>query len=174
MKVYIAAPYAARELAKSYADELATIGIQCTSNWITETKEIDDEATGVASGLGDDEVKQCVDINIRDIEHADVLVHLAAEHVWRNDETKCASPSAPLLNSGGRHVELGYALALGKHIINVGDVENVFHRARAINVADWHKAVLALVRIKDQLVQTTSSIVVNHSNGARAVWGESK
>lgn len=55
--------------------------------------------------------------------------------------------------SGGRHVETGFALALGKPVIVVGAPENVFHRLRAKPgvhgwsvqcVADWHEAVLVL------------------------------
>lgn len=153
MKVYIAAPYAARELAKTYADELATIGIECTSTWVTETTTIDNQSTGAATGLDDEQVRQHVTTDLRDIARADVLVHLTAEHVWHNTNSSYSSSKAPALNSGGRHVELGYALARNKPIVNVGDPENVFHRGRGTNVPDWHSAVLALVQIKDRLPQ---------------------
>lgn len=153
MKVYIAAPYAARELAKAYADELATIGIECTSTWVTETTTIDNQSTGAATGLADYQVKQHVTTDLRDIARADVLVHLTAEHVWRNTNTGCVNWNAPLFHSGGRHVELGYALARNKFIVSVGDPENVFHRGRATNVPNWHGAVLALVQIEDRLPQ---------------------
>lgn len=148
MKVYIAAPYAARELAKSYADELATIGIECTSTWVTETTEINSQSTGAATGLADDQVYEHVNTDLRDINRADVLVHLTAVHVWRDTRNDYSSSKAPALHSGGRHVELGYALARNKFIVNVGDPENVFHRARATNVPTWHEAVLALVQIE--------------------------
>ena len=152
MKVYIAAPYPARELAKIYADELASIGIECTSTWVTETVEINEQSTGSATGLTDKQVKQHVTTDLHDIRRADVLVHLTALHAFRAAGLNGTADS-PTLNSGGRHVELGFALALNKHIINVGYPENVFHRGRANNVAGWHEAVLALVQIKDRLQQ---------------------
>lgn len=153
MKVYIAAPYAARDLAKAYADELATIGIECTSTWVTETTTIDNQSTGAATGLDDKQVKQHVTTDLRDIDRADVLVHLTALHVWRNTDNSYSSSKAPALNSGRRHVELGYALARNKFIVSVGDPENVFHRGRATNVPDWHGAVLTLIQIKNRLAQ---------------------
>ena len=151
MKVYIAAPYAARELAKTYAEELATIGIGCTSTWVTETTEINSQSTGAATGLADDQVHEHVNTDIRDINRSDVLVHLTALHVWRNTRNDYSSSKAPALHSGGRHVELGYALARNKFIVSVGDPENVFHRGRGTNVPDWHEAVLTLVQIEKRI-----------------------
>lgn len=151
MKVYIAAPYAARELAKIYADELATIGIECTSTWVTETTEINSQSTGAATGLADDQVYEHVNTDIRDINRSDVLVHLTAVHVYRNTRNDYSSSKAPALNSGGRHVELGYALARNMFIVNVGDPENVFHRSRVTNALGWNEAVLALVQIEKRI-----------------------
>lgn len=152
MKVYIAAPYAARELAKTYAEELASIGIECTSTWVTETTTINNQSTGAAVGLTDEQVEQHVTTDIRDIARADVLVHLTARHVLHAAGMD-GSEDSRALNSGGRHVELGYALARNKFIVSVGDPENVFHRGRATNVPNWHGAVLALVQIEDRLPQ---------------------
>ena len=149
--VYIAAPYAARALVKAYADELATIGIECASTWVTETTEINDQSTGAAAGLTDEQVYQHVTTDLYDVGRADVLVHLTAKFVYAATSSDYSSYQAPALNSGGRHVELGYALALNKFIINVGDPENVFHRGRATNVLNWHQAVLTLVQIEKRI-----------------------
>lgn len=149
MKVYIAAPYAARELAKTYADELAAVGIECTSTWVTETTTIDNQSTGAATGLDDEQVRQHVTTDLRDIDRADVLVHLTAKHVWHNMGISYTSSIVPALNSGGRHIELGYAIARTKFIVNVGAPENVFHRGRANSVPDWKSAMHKLVQIEE-------------------------
>jgi hypothetical protein len=48
---------------------------------------------------------------------------------------------------GGRHVEFGYALALGKHMILVGPREHIFHTHPAVeHYADWTHLVMAMSR----------------------------
>lgn len=52
--------------------------------------------------------------DLRDVEDAHVLVFFS-------------EPPRSSLSRGGRHVEFGYAMALGKTVIVVGPRENVFH-----------------------------------------------
>lgn len=135
MRVYIAAPYAARAQAKAYADELGRIGIAVVSRWVDETHEIGNGTVNAAPDLDDHTVRQHIGADIDDLRKADVLVLLT------NTATGLTSAS------GGRHFETGWFVAnngFGELIV-VGEAENIFHRAYGVTVVpDWHEAVLEL------------------------------
>ena len=137
MKVYLAGPYGARETIAGYRDELNTIGIEVTATWLTETHEIADGTTGAATALTDDTVARHAKTDLIDVERADLLVLFTAKSVGTE-------------GGGGRHIETGYALALSKPVLVVGEPENIFHRigslAGVFTVPDWHAAVLDLAR----------------------------
>lgn len=139
MKIYIAAPYAARAQVRRYADQLTRIGFTCTMRWTEETHEINDGTTGAATALTDDEVAGHAADDLRDVERADLFVLLTAQACG------LAVISAA---SGGRHVETGYFIAKDRGANNVyvvGEPENIFHRLYGVNIcATWHDAVLAL------------------------------
>lgn len=139
MRVYLAAPYAARDLVKNYADELTRIGVTFTSTWLTDTNELTTGALGPANDLDDITIARHIQADFDDIDKADTLVLFTAT----------ALPDLPVgkTTSGGRHVETGYFIANHgtENVIVVGPPENVFHRARDIFLApDWHEAVIEL------------------------------
>ena len=135
MKVYLAGPYGARKTIAAYRDELHTIGIEVTSSWLAETTEINDGTTGAATALPDEQVAKHAQADLFDVKRADLLVLFTAESVGTE-------------GGGGRHVETGFALALNKPVLVVGEPENVFHRmGRSVFVfPDWHATVLDLAR----------------------------
>lgn len=133
MKVYLAGPYAARELLGEYAIELADIGISVTSRWLLETHDITPGTQKAAVDLSDEEVSAHAIADLADVEAADVLVLFTAANVGFE-------------GGGGRHVETGVAIALNKPVVVVGEPENVFHRMGfgVRLVQDWPDAVRAL------------------------------
>ena len=118
MKVYLAGRYQEQAAMRACRDEWAD-KISVTARWI------DGKHDGVAPQIC------CLD-DLADIDAADALV------LW--------NPKAQHGNGrGGRHVELGYALAREKRIIIIGDRENVFHWHPAIeHVADFPDAFALL------------------------------
>lgn len=143
MKVYIAAPYAARPQAARYAAELSRMGFAITSTWITEDHDIAPGTVGPASELTDAEVAAHVRTDLDDVEDADILLVLTAAAAETGNH-----PST----TGGRHVETGYFIAtrgLG-NVIVVGEAEHIFHRCMTV-VPDWHEAVLELVAHRHDL-----------------------
>lgn len=144
MRIYLAGPYSKREQLRAYGDELTRVGFTIASTWLEETHEINAGTTGAASALTDDQVSGHAMTDLLDVERSDLLVLFTAPSVGLAPEQN---------TSGGRHVETGYALALKKPVIVVGEPENVFHRLRTITVVpDWHEAVLEL---SHRLVQLT-------------------
>lgn len=111
MKVYLAGRYEERNRIQSLSQALVDAGAVITSTWhqIDYVKEFSHRYTADSDFLN-----FCANKDLRDIRRADALI--------------CFGPSYPGgSNSGGRHVELGYALGLGKKIVFVGEPENVFH-----------------------------------------------
>jgi nucleoside 2-deoxyribosyltransferase len=114
MRVYLAAPFTERAFATLIAKSLEqTANIGCTSRWLFSESDMSD--TWARNDL-------------EDIRSAHALVALNAE-TWANKGT------------GGRHVELGYALAIEKPICLVGVRTNIFHYHSAVYVIGWHDAM---------------------------------
>ncbi|WP_067434125.1 hypothetical protein [Nocardioides jensenii] len=136
MKVYLAAPYAARATIATYAEELERIGFTIISSWLEETHDINPGTTDAATSLDDDTVAGHARDDLADIVSSDLLVLFTGKAV-----------GIPDAGSGGRHVETGYFMALHgqAHVIIVGEPENIFHRLNGVTrVPDWHEAVIEL------------------------------
>src|SRR3712207_4744657 len=124
MKVYLASRYSRREELRGYREELIAAGIDVTSRWLIEDHEwvgTPDEVLPVDVGrrLGEED--------LADIRAADLVVAFT--------EPPRSTPSR-----GGRHVELGYALALRIPILLVGPRENVFCCLVTSQVDTWRQA----------------------------------
>lgn len=107
-KVYIAAPYPMRDAAITLMQRLETQGVEVTSRWLKAPDTLSD-----AHAQKD----------LQDVARADVLLAFNPDG-WTDRGT------------GGRHVELGYALALGKPILLVGERSNIFHHLSTVKVVD--------------------------------------
>lgn len=144
MRVYIAAPYAARTQARAFAVDLETADHEVTSTWLMESHEISSSTVGAAPGVPDEEAAIHAHADLEDIENSDALV-LLTESV--------AVLEGGIGNSGGRHVETGYAIARRKIVVVVGERENIFHRAPALvtvvpTMADVVTALAAVRRCR--------------------------
>lgn len=110
--IYLAARYSRREELCGYAEALKDLGAFVTSRWLNGNHQLDD------SGLSE-EAKQEERIRFacedwEDLFQADICVSFT--------ETPRGTNSR-----GGRHVEFGAAMAMGKECIVIGHRENVFH-----------------------------------------------
>lgn len=108
MRVYLAARYQEHPTMRQWRDLLAGHGIAVTSRWIEGQHEItadaDSDAQRARFALED----------LQDVRAASWLVMYSPRDHFRTGR-------------GGRHVEVGVALALRIPIILVGERENVFH-----------------------------------------------
>jgi hypothetical protein len=141
-KVYLAAPYAARDGLRPFADELAVIGMECTSGWLLSDSDIV-AGSGAASEQPIEQIRSEAWADLRAVGASDCIVQFTALAI---ESLRIPGASGPGLHSGGRQVELGYALSQShKRRIVIGHPENIFQRALCEVVQDWHGAVLALV-----------------------------
>jgi len=111
VKIYIAARYDRRQEMVAVVARLVQAGHTVTSSWL--------------AGADDDEPPLALAIwNINDL--------VAAECCLSFSEAPAAR--VPWTSRGGRHVELGYALAVGKRLVVVGPRENVFHHLPCVEI----------------------------------------
>ena len=121
--VYFAARYLHREELNGYRSELEALGIVVTSRWLaTEPRTL--------SEYGDEDWRNLGLIDQEDVLSADALV--------------CFTEPPGEAGSGGRHVELGMALA--RRVIVVGRREHIFHHLPEVEaVESWPEALRFLV-----------------------------
>lgn len=104
MRIYIAAPYPLRHEAIQVMQRLEADGHTVTSRWLKRESQMShEEATN----------------DLADVAAADVLLALHPPD-WHER------------GKGGRHVELGYAVALGKTVVLWGQRTNQFHHLRQV------------------------------------------
>lgn len=118
--VYLSSRFERRSELNGYRSELEAAGVEVTSRWLTDpTPELTDDAWQVLARK-----------DVEDIRRAEGLVLFA-------------EPDRP--GAGGRHVEFGIALGLGKRLLVVGAVENLFHRLQSVDVVGtWEEAFTAV------------------------------
>jgi nucleoside 2-deoxyribosyltransferase len=136
MKVYIAAPYPYREQAIRVMRMLETQGIDVTSRWLKAPDTMTDEHARK---------------DLEDVARADVLLALNPDG-WEEKGT------------GGRHVEFGYALALGKAIVLVGERSNIFHHLAHVRRIDSGQDVTKNVQRAERELLTRDSVVAHVLN----------
>jgi hypothetical protein len=125
MRVYLAARYSRFPEMQQYAKELRLVGAAITSRWING----DHDYQGQQSPA--DERLRFAQEDWEDLLGADVVISFTEE-----------PGKAGGRNRGGRHVEFGAALALGKRCIVIGHRENVFHELPAVEFYPTYDACL--------------------------------
>ncbi|SRR6266699_3918706 len=131
MRIYLASRYSRFRELQGYRAELEAAGHTITSRWINGDHQIDD------AGLST-QAKESERIRFAQEDRDDLL---KADWVVSFTEAPRSSNSR-----GGRHVEHGFALALGKRVVVVGYRENVFHCLPEIEFfSTWEEARAALV-----------------------------
>ena len=126
MKIYIAAPYPIREHAVSVMGLLESYGHSVTSRWLKAPDELNDSYARE---------------DLADVEAADMLLALNP-------------PEFENAGTGGRHVELGFALypiiMLGqlKRVALIGNPSNIFHMLSVIEVYDSLETFIGCVQLE--------------------------
>lgn len=130
MKIYLAARYSRNAEMRGVRDVLQGLGHEVTSRWIDQHGGSLPESIA-ASKLNEDPegAYPFAEADVEDLAAADTVVSFT---------------SADGGGKGGRHVELGLALGLGKRVLIVGPRENVFHTLPVIEwYPDWPHLVMA-------------------------------
>jgi hypothetical protein len=129
-KIYLAARYSRNAEMRGVRDVLQALGYEVTSRWIDQHGGNLLESI-VAEKLNADPAgaSRYAEIDIDDLRAADVVISFT---------------SVDGGGKGGRHVEYGLALGLGKRLVLVGPREHVFHTLPAVEwYPDWPHFVTA-------------------------------
>jgi len=124
MRIYLAARYSRREELCAYREQLQEMGHDVQARWLNGTHQISDTGTPIGDH-GEaliESTDPAVDVlrskfaqdDCEDLVDADLVISFT-------------EPPRSKANRGGRHVEFGMALAMGKRQIVVGFRENLFH-----------------------------------------------
>lgn len=131
-RVYFASRFDHRDLLRLYQIDLRSIDFEDGTRWIHK-----EQAGGPLEGD-----REVVEANLEDVAACDVFIAFT-------------EPISTGRTSGGRHVEFGVALALGKFCLVVGPRENDFYWPhynadhRIIHVNDWEHALMVLAALVD-------------------------
>ena len=112
MKIYLAARFSKRHEAHELGKYLGAMGHEIVSRWTLPNAE-HVVPVGLSQQAADSERRLFAIEDLEDVGNCDWLISLMEEP--RNN------------GRGGRHVEFGYALALGKKLTIIGPKETVFH-----------------------------------------------
>lgn len=119
------------------------MGHQVQARWLDGKHQISDK--GVPIGDHGEALVEGVDDGLTQVRNAQLRSHFASDD-WQ-DVTSAelvinfTEPPRSSANRGGRHVEYGIALALGKRVIVVGHRENIFHWLPQVEfVETWEAA----------------------------------
>jgi nucleoside 2-deoxyribosyltransferase len=133
-KVYIAGRYSQKVELNGVASLLRDNGHVVTASWLEE-----DYAPNITlDQVPDDDLAQLAVVDIQDIQMADTLAFFSCD------------PATPT-HRGGRHVEMGVAIALNKQIIVVGPKENIFHYLPGVCHVQDEQALIAVLNEKGEV-----------------------
>jgi hypothetical protein len=128
VKIYLCARYGKRDYLLACRAQLELAGHDVTSRWLDTSWE----GKGEGSSAAPPEYRQQYAVkDLQDVEECDLLI---------------AFTEPPDQGGrGGRHVELGAAIAWGKRVFVVGHYENIFcHHPRVEFFKDWAEALFML------------------------------
>lgn len=122
MKIYLAAMYQWIDKMKVERDLFRAAGFEVTAQWVDNAEENEAKTRHDAAQM-----------DLDDVARANVLVLYTL-------------PKGTAFTSGGRMTEFGYALALGKWVIVVGDRENIFTHLDYVCVVDTTEEAIAVLK----------------------------
>ena len=142
MKIYIAGAYVARD---AIADIVVPVfnGHEIVSHWLFGSRAVTPGTIGTSPDRSDEQVTKAALKDLEEVASADAFVMLASSYL---------ATIVPLgtreldLHTGGRHVEMGFALARGIPVIIVGDPENIFARTLSATCVDTPASAVDLLR----------------------------
>jgi hypothetical protein len=131
-RVYLSGQFEDAPVLRTVRDELIRAGCRVTSRWLNG-----DSSTPATAHAGEEgaaaRLAAIAYQDFEDIRGADVVVVFNP-------------PAACNAGRGGRHVETGYALALGKKVVVVGARGNVFHWMPEVTVVEEWAGLLTILR----------------------------
>jgi hypothetical protein len=132
-KIYLASRYGRRDELCTYRAQLHALGFTVTSRWLDGNHHMPDHCP---TDYQHAENERFAREDWEDLEAADIVISFT-------------EPSRTGPSRGGRHVEMGAALAWEKVCLVVGHRENVFHYMPEVRFFEtWEGAMIAVNQIQ--------------------------
>lgn len=128
MKAYVAAPFEERLLAMEILQVLEYANIDVVSSWLYV--DADTRPIGL---MAPHEQSKAALRDLEEIQAADIVVVLGSRDYAH-------------AGTGGRHVELGFALGIGKPVFLLGDRTNIFHHLPAVRRILPSESLIEVIR----------------------------
>lgn len=129
---YLAGRYGRRDEFKGYAEQMRERGYGITSRWLSGAHDATDDDTDSLELQA-----QWAKEDLEDIDESDVMLAFT-------------EPSGSSYSRGGRHIEVGYAMAKLIPIVVIGPIENIFY-ARIASRAVHFETFAAFLQWDDGL-----------------------
>ncbi len=141
MKFYFAARYGRLDELTEYRGVVGSLGHEVTSRWLNGSHRITDTGLLQVETVRESGARFASD---------------DLEDIWSADTVVCFTDAPRSVASrGGRHVEMGYALALSRQVVVVGPRENVFCCLPHVDVYEsWDDAMAWISRQPSQVPGT--------------------
>lgn len=139
LKVYVAARWDDRDDALLIKKLLEEHNVFVTSTWLTphDNQSMDAlKANGPYRAIK--EARERAVKDFEDIDKSDCILVYSPRKGFRN-------------GTGGKHVELGYAMATGKAIFLMGERENIFHYHPTVRIVDSVESFLKALEIEPKV-----------------------
>lgn len=130
--IYIASKFFSRLRLIPIRQQLINEGFRVLSTWMVKDADMPSDDSAIFDSLGDniDDSRRMAERDITEVDEADIFI------IDTNDTS----------STGGREVELGFALGLlPKHIIRVGPMRNVFHALVDDDFNNWDECIRFLL-----------------------------
>ena len=131
-KVYLAGRYSKRPILYKWGETLETLGFEIVSRWSKRGGD-HNKVPGLSPQAATEERKRFAREDKEDMRECDIMISLMEEP--RND------------GRGGRHVEFGFADALGKTLVIIGPKETVFHEEDHVRHFNSFEEFLVSLRV---------------------------
>ncbi len=148
MRIYLASRFTRMMEMREYREQLHDDGHVVTSRWL-------DEQPGEGDKYHPEAWPGIALVDVEDVRRADALVAFTElPRTWTR---------------GGRHVEFGMGLGLGKYLFVIGPIENVFHALPGVGVyPDWESLRKELKTWPQEFGQTLPMTTPH----PQKTWGE--
>jgi nucleoside 2-deoxyribosyltransferase len=138
MRVYLSARFERQNEMQRYSEQLRTEGIEVVSAW----HELDSPSSDGFSGIARERRAWLAMMDVQQLVGSNVLVSF--------------SDADSLDPRGGKHVETGIALALGKRLLLVGSAENIFHSLPDVEqFPSWSECFVRILELRETDVLST-------------------
>ena len=124
LKVYIASKFHSRKRLLPIRAELEKLGLKVLSNWMVNDPDVDPSAVNDSLANNLEQNQMMAERDQTEVKDCHIFI------IDTTDES----------NTGGREVELGYALGCGKACFRVGPIRNVFH-SLVFGFASWDQLI---------------------------------